>query len=133
VRNFGEGGRHFCNIDKLIAAVDKELGPETTVLVKGSRFMKMERVADALAAPVEEKTDAACTRPMARPGRAFLQRLQLHHAAHGAGGDDGAAAFLAAGPSVIRWLAAKKIGQAVRNDGPIPTSPRPARRPWAAC
>jgi UDP-N-acetylmuramoyl-tripeptide--D-alanyl-D-alanine ligase len=57
VRNFGEGARHFCNVDKLIAAVDKELGPETTVLVKGSRFMKMERVADALAAPVaaEEK------------------------------------------------------------------------------
>ena len=49
VRNFGEGARHFCHIDKLIAAVDKELGPETTVLVKGSRFMKMERVADALA------------------------------------------------------------------------------------
>lgn len=49
VRNFGEGARHFCNIDKLIVAVDKELGPETTVLVKGSRFMKMERVADALA------------------------------------------------------------------------------------
>ena len=49
VRNFGEGARHFCNIDKLIAAVDKDLGPETTVLVKGSRFMKMERVADALA------------------------------------------------------------------------------------
>ncbi|HEX6736006.1 MAG TPA: Mur ligase family protein, partial [Azonexus sp.] len=50
VRNFGEGARHFCNIEKLIAAVDKELGPDTTVLVKGSRFMKMERVADALAA-----------------------------------------------------------------------------------
>ncbi len=49
-RNFGEGARHFCNIEKLIAAVDKEMGPETTVLVKGSRFMKMERVADALAA-----------------------------------------------------------------------------------
>lgn len=55
VRNFGEGARHFCNVDKLIAAVDKELGPETTVLVKGSRFMKMERVADALAAPVDEE------------------------------------------------------------------------------
>ncbi len=52
VRNFGEGAKHFCNIEKLIAAVDKELGPETTVLVKGSRFMKMERVVDALAAPV---------------------------------------------------------------------------------
>lgn len=49
VRNFGEGGQHFAAIEKLIAAVDKELGPETTVLVKGSRFMKMERVADALA------------------------------------------------------------------------------------
>ena len=56
VRNFGEGARHFCNIDKLIAAVDKELGPETTILVKGSRFMKMERVADALiAAPTAEE------------------------------------------------------------------------------
>ena len=53
VRNFGEGARHFCNVEKLIAAVNKELGPETTVLVKGSRFMKMERVADAIAA--EEK------------------------------------------------------------------------------
>jgi len=50
VRNFGEGARHYCNVEKLIAAVDKELGPETTVLVKGSRFMKMERVADALVA-----------------------------------------------------------------------------------
>ncbi|WP_281983784.1 UDP-N-acetylmuramoyl-tripeptide--D-alanyl-D-alanine ligase [Azonexus hydrophilus] len=48
VRNFGDGARHFCNVDKLIGAVDKELGPDTTVLVKGSRFMKMERVADAL-------------------------------------------------------------------------------------
>jgi UDP-N-acetylmuramoyl-tripeptide--D-alanyl-D-alanine ligase len=50
VRNFGDGARHFCNVDKLITAVNKELGPETTVLVKGSRFMKMERVADALVA-----------------------------------------------------------------------------------
>ena len=50
VRNFGDGARHFCQVDKLIAAAEKELGPETTVLVKGSRFMKMERVADALAA-----------------------------------------------------------------------------------
>ena len=50
VRNFGEGARHFCSIEKLIVAVDKEMAPETTVLVKGSRFMKMVRVADALAA-----------------------------------------------------------------------------------
>ncbi len=57
MRNFGEGARHFCNVEKLIAALDKEMGSDTTVLVKGSRFMKMERVADALAAvaPSEEK------------------------------------------------------------------------------
>ncbi len=57
VRNFGDGARHYCHIDKLIAAVDRELGPDATVLVKGSRFMKMERVVDALAAPAaaEEK------------------------------------------------------------------------------
>ncbi len=52
VRNFGEGGRHFCSIEKLIAAVKKDLDADSTVLVKGSRFMRMERVADALA--VEE-------------------------------------------------------------------------------
>ena len=50
VRNFGEGARHFCNVDKLVTALKKELGPETTVLVKGSRFMKMERVTEALLA-----------------------------------------------------------------------------------
>jgi UDP-N-acetylmuramoyl-tripeptide--D-alanyl-D-alanine ligase len=55
VRNFGEGAKHYCNIEKLIAAVDKEMGPETTVLVKGSRFMKMERVVDALAVPATEE------------------------------------------------------------------------------
>jgi len=55
VRNFGDGARHYCNIDKLLAAVDKELGPETTVLIKGSRFMKMERVADALSAAASQE------------------------------------------------------------------------------
>ncbi len=55
VRNFGEGARHFCNVDKLIAALNKELAGETTVLVKGSRFMKMERVVEAIAIPAEKE------------------------------------------------------------------------------
>ena len=54
VRNFGEGARHFCHIDKLIVALKKELAGDTTVLVKGSRFMKMKRVVEAISAPKEK-------------------------------------------------------------------------------
>ena len=48
-RNFGSGGRHFGSSDALLAALVPELGTGTVVLVKGSRFMRMERVADAIA------------------------------------------------------------------------------------
>ena len=49
-RNFGEGGRHFRTVDGLVAALKPMLDADTVVLVKGSRFMRMERVAGALAA-----------------------------------------------------------------------------------
>ena len=55
--NFGSGGEHYQNLDKLITALIAELNPETTVLVKGSRFMRMERVADAIALPAIEEGD----------------------------------------------------------------------------
>jgi UDP-N-acetylmuramoyl-tripeptide--D-alanyl-D-alanine ligase len=41
---FGPGAMHFERIEELLAEVEQALGPEVTVLVKGSRFMKMERV-----------------------------------------------------------------------------------------
>ncbi|HEY4698341.1 MAG TPA: UDP-N-acetylmuramoyl-tripeptide--D-alanyl-D-alanine ligase [Gallionella sp.] len=44
VSAFGSGGRHFEHIEDLQDALEKELDANTTVLVKGSRFMKMERV-----------------------------------------------------------------------------------------
>jgi UDP-N-acetylmuramoyl-tripeptide--D-alanyl-D-alanine ligase len=44
VRAFGEGARHFGQLEDLLAELEKELDACTTVLVKGSRFMKMERV-----------------------------------------------------------------------------------------
>ena len=50
--NFGAGGQYFKSIDELIEAVVNELAPDTTVLIKGSRFMRMERVVEALAAPL---------------------------------------------------------------------------------
>ncbi|MDB5801882.1 MAG: UDP-N-acetylmuramoyl-tripeptide--D-alanyl-D-alanine ligase [Rhodocyclales bacterium] len=49
VRNFGAGGEHFDNIDDLVAALRAMLAPDMVVLVKGSRFMKMERVVTAIA------------------------------------------------------------------------------------
>jgi UDP-N-acetylmuramoyl-tripeptide--D-alanyl-D-alanine ligase len=44
VSAFGSGARHFNRIEDLQSALEKELDANTTVLVKGSRFMKMERV-----------------------------------------------------------------------------------------
>ncbi len=41
---FGAGAQHFDDIESLMAALDKELAEGVTILVKGSRFMKMERV-----------------------------------------------------------------------------------------
>jgi UDP-N-acetylmuramoyl-tripeptide--D-alanyl-D-alanine ligase len=49
VRNFGSGGEHFDNVDDLITALRAMLAPDMVVLVKGSRFMKMERVVAAIA------------------------------------------------------------------------------------
>ena len=54
-RNFGVGGQHFKKIDELIEALRPELTANTTVLVKGSRFMRMERVVDAIAVPLPAK------------------------------------------------------------------------------
>jgi UDP-N-acetylmuramoyl-tripeptide--D-alanyl-D-alanine ligase len=45
---FGAGARHQKDIGSMHLAVDAMLTPEATVLVKGSRFMKMERVVQHL-------------------------------------------------------------------------------------
>ena len=47
-QSFGAGARHFEEAADLAAAVKADLSPQATVLVKGSRFMKMERVVAAL-------------------------------------------------------------------------------------
>jgi len=49
VAAFGAAGRHFDDIDALVTDLRLRLEPQATALVKGSRFMRMERVVRALA------------------------------------------------------------------------------------
>jgi UDP-N-acetylmuramoyl-tripeptide--D-alanyl-D-alanine ligase len=54
VREFGAGALHFADVETLNEALNKELDAQTTVLIKGSRFMKMERVVQFCALHKEE-------------------------------------------------------------------------------
>jgi UDP-N-acetylmuramoyl-tripeptide--D-alanyl-D-alanine ligase len=50
---FGADARHYGRLEELMADLGYALTPDATVLVKGSRFMKMERVVQALAGDSE--------------------------------------------------------------------------------
>jgi UDP-N-acetylmuramoyl-tripeptide--D-alanyl-D-alanine ligase len=50
VAGFGSGARHFATIEEVIAATRAAAVRDATLLVKGSRFMRMERVVAALTA-----------------------------------------------------------------------------------
>ena len=56
VREFGEGAMHFENIEDLQAVLGREVNANCCVLVKGSRFMRMERVVEFLEAGTIGKT-----------------------------------------------------------------------------
>jgi len=49
VMHMGANGWHFENADDLVEELVKHMNADTTVLVKGSRFMKMERVVEKIA------------------------------------------------------------------------------------
>ncbi len=61
VLELGRDGWHFESTDDLLEELEKVLAPNVTVLVKGSRFMKMERVVEKL-----------------------VPDFNIHHPAHGA-------------------------------------------------
>lgn len=58
-RNFGPGGTHYAQLNDLVAALKKLLDGDTAVLVKGSRFMRMERVVEAIAADTPDGKEGA--------------------------------------------------------------------------
>jgi UDP-N-acetylmuramoyl-tripeptide--D-alanyl-D-alanine ligase len=59
VAAFGRGGKHYSDQDSLVEELNASLQRGTTVVVKGSRFMAMERVVERLGQPMEP------TQPMA--------------------------------------------------------------------
>ena len=61
---FGAGARHFTRIEDLLKEIEAVLAPDMTVLVKGSRFMQMERVVTAFAVPREQSGEK---REVAKP------------------------------------------------------------------
>jgi UDP-N-acetylmuramoyl-tripeptide--D-alanyl-D-alanine ligase len=56
-RHMAGHARHFEQFDALLAAVDSAMTPHATVLVKGSRFMKMERVVQHLTGTQQDNKD----------------------------------------------------------------------------
>ncbi len=56
VAGFGAGAAHCDSVERLAEVAREQLGRGVTVLIKGSRFMRMERVVEALV----EKENAPC-------------------------------------------------------------------------
>ncbi|CAH1388147.1 UDP-N-acetylmuramoyl-tripeptide--D-alanyl-D-alanine ligase [Candidatus Nitrotoga sp. M5] len=64
VHKFGTGAHHFEHIEDLFAVLDKILDSDSTVLVKGSRFMRMERVVQHCTGTNELKEEKSREDPM---------------------------------------------------------------------
>jgi UDP-N-acetylmuramoyl-tripeptide--D-alanyl-D-alanine ligase len=69
------GARHFNDMSALLVAVRDALSTVGSVLVKGSRFMKMEQVVEAIAA-----TAAAAAQPQEQQQKQN-RALEGHHGA----------------------------------------------------
>ncbi len=62
VQAFGENATHYASLQALLDAACKLVKKDTTVLIKGSRFMQMERVVNALLEKNNELEESNVTR-----------------------------------------------------------------------
>jgi UDP-N-acetylmuramoyl-tripeptide--D-alanyl-D-alanine ligase len=54
IQAFGQNAVHYANKSLLIEALKSDISPDTTILIKGSRFMRMEEVVFALTTDCQE-------------------------------------------------------------------------------
>lgn len=47
---FGQGAEHFTDVDVLLSKLEAQISRQATLLIKGSRFMRMERIVEKVAA-----------------------------------------------------------------------------------
>jgi UDP-N-acetylmuramoyl-tripeptide--D-alanyl-D-alanine ligase len=52
--SFGKNGKSFSEMEDLLKSLKQEITENMTILIKGSRTMKMERAVDALSAKYGE-------------------------------------------------------------------------------
>jgi UDP-N-acetylmuramoyl-tripeptide--D-alanyl-D-alanine ligase len=52
VAGFGDGAQHYASQEQMVEALRRDMHPRMTVLVKGSRVMRMERVVTGITEPV---------------------------------------------------------------------------------
>ena len=57
---FGENAHHFLEIEPLLHDLNNQLNNNMTLLVKGSRSMRMERVVEALKLPETAEGSSQC-------------------------------------------------------------------------
>jgi UDP-N-acetylmuramoyl-tripeptide--D-alanyl-D-alanine ligase len=72
--------RHFGTVTDLLQALPTQTPPATTVLVKGSRFMRMEQVVQALKATATATATATAGQAGATTSAAINNAAQGHHA-----------------------------------------------------